>query len=117
MSLGGSMSKKKYTLAQLRGAWAAGKNDNTNEHPLVGKYFLSFVGGLLNWQGHIVAMPVKDQLLIQLFSHVDGEPTDQRFINIDEMMDWRFYDDDDLWRRECRNEYLKNRERNSRSNN
>lgn len=64
---------------------------------LVGKWFHSFydwqseVEGELNWQGHILSKE-EDMYLIQLFSWIDGEPTDQKLISVKEMKDWKFYD-------------------------
>lgn len=90
------MSDKKYTLAQLRGAWAAGKKsgeavDDPSNHYLVGRYFRSYVRGQMNWQGKIVREVDQNTFVAQLFSWVDGFPTNEVIVKLNEMEDWQFY--------------------------
>ena len=59
---------------------------------IVGKYFHSInQNGELIWQGKVVGEPGEGKYLIQLFSWLDGHPTEQRLIKLDEMTDWLFY--------------------------
>ncbi len=61
-------------------------------HPLIGKYFLSFVDGAVRWQGLVLDGNKADGLVVQLFDWQYGNDTDQRFIDVAEVKDWTFYD-------------------------
>ncbi|WP_432855293.1 hypothetical protein ACQPXB_22025 [Amycolatopsis sp. CA-161197] len=58
---------------------------------LVGSYFHS--DAKRGWQGCVVAEPTPGTYLVELFSWVMGESTDQQLVRLSEMSDWRFYDD------------------------
>lgn len=57
---------------------------------LVGSFFHG--SDSQQWQGCIVAEPVLGVYLVELFSWIAGESTDQRLVRLDDMHDWRFYD-------------------------
>jgi len=44
------------------------------------------------WQGMVIAEPVKGTYLVELFSWLTGEATNQQLIEIKAMFGWRFYD-------------------------
>jgi hypothetical protein len=46
---------------------------------------------VIEWQGCIVAQPKPELCLVQLFSWVDGAPTERRLVALDKMLDWTFY--------------------------
>lgn len=69
--------------------------------PLVGKWFHTFSpesekrktqADRLCWQGHILALVRPEVYLVQLFSWIDGDPTEQFLIPFADMKDWWFYD-------------------------
>lgn len=63
-------------------------------HRLVGSFFHSKTDeGKIQWQGCVVAEPSAGYYLVELFSWVMGESTEQRLIRIEDMAEWSFYDD------------------------
>lgn len=89
-----------YSLSQLRGAWGAGKaaaEKEMNRPPLVGKYFHSIKNGQVHWQGKVVSELPDSKYLVQLFSWLDGAPTNQEIINLSDMENWRFYATHSSW--------------------
>ena len=60
-------------------------------HPLVGKYFHSYEGPVLQWQGQVLAV-VGDSFLVQLYEWIAGSPSDQVLVGQTEMKGWKFYD-------------------------
>ncbi len=58
---------------------------------LVGSFFHSGVDR--GWQGCVVAEVAPSVYLVELFSWVMGESTNQRLVRLDDMADWQFYDD------------------------
>ena len=91
---------KKYTLSQLRSAWGAGKAvPSTDGDPLVSKWFHSFNGGDVRWQGQILGKaPVSDHYLVQLYEWCGGFPSNQEMVSASSMVDWKFYDTDSAMR-------------------
>lgn len=88
--------EKKYTLKQLKGAWAAGKhNADPDKHPFVGKWFHSIENGEIKWQGQILSEVTEGKFLIQLYSWIMGEPTDQIVVSVEEIVKWHFYATDE----------------------
>jgi hypothetical protein len=65
--------------------------------PLVGKFFHSYVEGKMEWQGLVLGALPGDRFLVQLFGWIDGYPTDQLIVRLDDMSAWKFYDDTDGW--------------------
>lgn len=59
---------------------------------LVGKYFISFEGGKLCWQGWVIAQVSNELYLIETFDWLESQPFDMRLVSIGGMADWRFYD-------------------------
>lgn len=68
----------------------------TTKNSLVGKFFHSFIGKKMNWQGHIIDY-VDGMYLVQLFSWWDGHPTNQVLVDFKKMKNWKFYDNQDQW--------------------
>jgi len=68
------------------------KVDLTRKTTLVGKWLHG--PATPGWQGHIVAEPAPQMYLVQLFSWIDGHPTDQKLISLQRMIEenWTFYD-------------------------
>lgn len=87
------MSQQKYTLKQLRGAWAAGKNSaEVEKDPHVGLWFHSTCeDGSANWQGQIIGGSFEEGYQCQLFSWLTGLPTEVKVIPILKMENWHFY--------------------------
>ena len=89
-----------YSLSQLRGAWGAGKAAAEKEMkrpPLVGKYFHSIKDGKVDWQGKVLSELPDHKYLVQLFSWLDGAPTNQEIVGLDDMDNWRFYMTHAVW--------------------
>lgn len=74
-------------------------NRETPLEVLVGKWFHSIVVRddgcrIVEWQGEVLGQTADGRYLIQLYSWVDGCPTDQRLVTGPEMQAWCFYDSD-----------------------
>lgn len=67
------------------------KEIEPSKNPLIGKYFHSIKDGFICWQGIIIGSPEHGLYLIQLFDWLMGQPSVQRLVLIDQMMDWLFY--------------------------
>lgn len=63
---------------------------------LVGKFFHSYVGKKINWQGHVLDY-IDGMYLVQLFSWLDGHPTNQILVDFKKMKNWKFYDNQEQW--------------------
>ena len=74
----------------------------TKRDPLVGKFFHRFQGDVIDWQGKVLARMKAGLYLVQLFSWLGGEETDQVFVTLAQMRNWKFYRDAELmkWRHE-----------------
>lgn len=73
---------------------------------IIGKWFHSFTPeGILEWQGKVVAKPTVDKYLVQTFSWLDGGEMEQVLVDINHMMNWKFYTDS----KEMREAYLQRR--------
>lgn len=84
-----------YNLGQLRGAFGAGMAAAEKKGAIVGKHFHSFHDyGIVNWQGRILSEPTPSTFLVQLYSWIDGNETEQKLISFAEMENWRFYSSD-----------------------
>jgi hypothetical protein len=91
---------RKYSLAQLRSAWGAGRAQAVRDgevDPLEGKYFHSFKDGRLHWQGRVLHSMREGYYLVQLYSWLDGRPTNQQLVAYDSMLDWHFYTSHAEW--------------------
>jgi hypothetical protein len=64
-----------------------------NSGDLVGKYFHSIVDETVQWKGVVIGRPEPGWYLLQLFSWVKGEPSNQQLVRIEEMRGWLFYPD------------------------
>lgn len=58
---------------------------------LVGSFFLSRERP--GWQGCVVAEPKPGMYLVELFSWMMGDSTNQQLVPIEEMHGWTFYDE------------------------
>jgi hypothetical protein len=61
--------------------------------PLKGKFFHSMKSDdkAIHWQGQIVDELTPGYFLLQLFSWLDGRPTDQMTVALADMRGWKFY--------------------------
>ena len=64
-----------------------------NGGDLVGKCFHSIVDDTVQWQGVVIGRPEPGWYLLQLFSWVMGEHSNQQLVRIEEMRGWLFYPD------------------------
>ena len=64
---------------------------------LVGKFFHSFKDERVEWQGRIVAEIAQGCFLAQMFSWLDGRLTEERVFQIKDVLEWRFYSDQEEW--------------------
>ena len=74
------------------------KNKIKQNHPLIGKFFHTYKGLELQWQGVVLDSLPGDMLLVQLFEWFWGEPSDQVPIWIYDISNWKFYDDEESWK-------------------
>lgn len=65
---------------------------------LVGKFFHTFTGSELCWQGVVTAQPAPGFFLVQLFEWMCGTPSDKQLIPVAQMVGWKFYDNADDWK-------------------
>lgn len=79
---------------------------------LVGSFFLSDSGR--GWQGCVVAEPAPGTYLVELFSWLWGQPTEQLLVRIEDMQEWTFYDTDE-WMRAASDKRSQQREVSGRS--
>ena len=71
---------------------------NSNQaSSLVGKFFHSFKEERVEWQGRIEAEIAEGRFLVQLFSWLDGRSTEERIFHIKDVLEWRFYSDQEEW--------------------
>ena len=61
-----------------------------NGGDLVGKYFHSIVDDTVQWKGVVIGRPEPGWYLLQLFSWVMGEHSNQQLVRIEEMRGWLF---------------------------
>lgn len=52
---------------------------------------------MISCQGQVVCKQ-DDYFIVQLYSWMDGMPTDQRLVHVKDMMSWKFYDTDNEMR-------------------
>ena len=64
---------------------------------LVGRFFHTEIDGP-GLQGHVVAEVSKGLFLVQLYSWMMGEPTQQVIYGLEDMVEWTFYEDAESWR-------------------
>ncbi len=61
---------------------------------LIGKWFHSFKGNELSWQGQILSRTPDGKFEVQLYNWMGGEPTDIKIVSLDEMSKWNYYKSD-----------------------
>ena len=71
-----------------------------SKNPMIGMYFhtLRIEDGEVRFQGRVVAEVDSGNYLVQLFSAMDGHPTQMKLCAVEEMRCWNFYKDADQWR-------------------
>jgi hypothetical protein len=72
---------------------------NNANKSIVGLWFHSIKDGSIEWQGRIVKSVENDCYIIQLYSWIDGYPTDQKMVLFSDMQNWNFYRTDKDMRR------------------
>lgn len=88
----------RFASCQLEGEWFKPTDEllefiKGKDHRLLdGKFFHSFNGKEIEWQGYIISQPVEGYFLVQLFEWFLGEPSVQRLVHINTMTGWAFYD-------------------------
>ena len=72
-------------------------NTITERNDLIGKCFHSIdpKSGYIGWQGQIIGNPEPQWYLIQLYSWIAGDPTVCKLVNISEISNWYFYQDEE----------------------
>jgi hypothetical protein len=73
---------------------AGGAMKPEQTHPLVNRWFHTFEGEDLHWQGHILAMVSPDLFLVQLYEWFHGDTSQQQLVPLEQMKNWKFYDTD-----------------------
>ena len=64
---------------------------------LVGLYFVGDVGDRRGYQGRVLAYLVNGFYLVQFFSWVMGDPTDQGVVRLEDLLQAKFYSDHAQW--------------------
>lgn len=66
---------------------------------LAGKFFHTHkADGKIEWQGRIVREQGDGHYLVQLYSWLDGRPTNQKLVSVTDMAGWSLYDSQREWR-------------------
>ena len=87
-----------FSHCRLDGEWFSPADEilefikGKDRKALEGKFFHSFKDGHVVWQGYVISEPTDGYFLVQLFEWVIGEPSTQKLVRIDTMLDWDFYD-------------------------
>jgi hypothetical protein len=68
-----------------------------NKSVLVGMFFLTFQDNELGWQGMIEKEIGFGFYLCQLFSWLDGSPTDCVIVHLKDMSSWYLHKDQEDW--------------------
>lgn len=105
VSLGGS--DEKANLVTACRSCNLGKSDSPlgeepparRTKPLVGKFFHKFMDDDRTnaKQGKVVSHLGEGELLCQFFSWIDGRPTQQKVLVLEDLSAWNFYEDQDEW--------------------
>ena len=87
------------SVAATSAAAAADAAEQTaSDAQLLGKFFLSFhPGGEVRWQGRVLSQPKLGSYLVQTYSWLDGSPSEQVSVPIEQMSGWKFYGDAKTW--------------------
>jgi hypothetical protein len=74
----------------------------SHDHPLVGLFFLTFENDKKQWQGRVEAVIGEEYVLVQLFSWVDGSPTNMALVTFKDITNgaqrWNFYKHSEDWK-------------------
>jgi hypothetical protein len=64
---------------------------------MIGKFFHSYEGKTLHWQGQIVSEDRDGSYKIVLYEWIAGQPNGERFVRLSEMIGWKFFDTRGAW--------------------
>lgn len=93
------MADKTYPLSSVRKAWGAGMAQAARMTEYA--FFHSWKpDGVLALQGRVVAELPNGKIVAQLYSWLDGEPTDRLTFTRAEADNWTFYRTEQEWRDE-----------------
>ena len=81
----------------MKQATAAKAIDKFGSQNLVGLYFVGDVGDRRGYQGRVLAYLVNGFYLVQFFSWVMGDPTDQGVVRLEDLLQAKFYSDHAQW--------------------
>lgn len=93
--------KPKYNIhLQGGGPGSLAVPDDDDEEPdrAVGLWFHSVEEGAIKWQGQVLDAAGAHGYRLQLYSWLDGSPTNTKLVTHEEMQGWRFYPTDELMR-------------------
>jgi hypothetical protein len=65
---------------------------------IVGMFFHSYENNAICWQGQILRELKDGSFLVQLYSWINGCPTDQKIVSMSDIKDWSFYSSDEEMR-------------------
>ena len=66
---------------------------------LKGKFGHRYEDNAITWQGRILGQVQDTRYLVQLYSWIDGDETDQVLVPIEQLDNWKFYDTEEDWKR------------------
>ncbi|HEY0460393.1 MAG TPA: hypothetical protein VGC97_14745 [Pyrinomonadaceae bacterium] len=89
--------EKSYPLKKLRQAWGAGKAQAKTPSEEYTFFHSKNSNGDFNWQGQVVKVLPNGSSVIQLYSCLDGSPTETKTVRPSEMQDWTFYRTEQDW--------------------
>ncbi len=76
---------------------AAKETEKVGSQNLVGLFFVGDVGDRRGHQGHVLAYLVNGFYLVQFFSWVMGDPTNQGVVRLEDLLQAKFYSDHGQW--------------------
>ena len=92
------MSRKQWGHGYHTAMELASKSTPPDPTGLKGKWFHTFYDDngkkRILEQGQVLSLPTPDTLLVQYYSWIDGNPTNQKILKLTDMMDAHFYAND-----------------------
>lgn len=64
---------------------------------IIGKFIHTYKDGEIQFQGTILGISEDGEFEVQLFSFIDGSPTDVKFFPSSAIENWEFYDSEKEW--------------------
>lgn len=74
--------------------WGHGYYTGLNSNLLCGKWFHSYVDGIIQWQGQVLSVK-DDYALVQLYNWTEGVATVIKKVSLIDMESWGFYPTND----------------------